>query len=84
MTGVTEQAQAVRRELAAVAADIPVHAALAFVGTDLPWFGAATCDGVHLLGRRQLPKRLQQTGPLQPDEIRSLHQWLAQRFPPAI
>ncbi|MCW2608435.1 MAG: hypothetical protein JWO60_3128 [Frankiales bacterium] len=83
VTGVSDQANAVTRELAAVAADVPVHAALAFVGTDLPWFGASSCAGVHLLGRRQLNKQLQQPGPLGAAELQPLHRWLAQTFPPA-
>jgi hypothetical protein len=80
--GVKEQADAVRSELVTVGADVDVHVAMALVGTNLPWFGSSSCGGVHMRSRRGLAKRFQ-PGPLSGEELTTLRDWLAQRFPAA-
>ena len=84
LTGVHAHVAAVRSELdAAEARGVPVRAALRFVGTDLPWFGSSSAQGVAVVGRRGLRKLLRQEGPLDADDRTSVARWLAGRFPPA-
>jgi hypothetical protein len=84
LAGVHAQVAAVRSELdAAPAHDVAVRAALCFVGTDLPWFGSSSAQGVAIVGRRSLRKLLRQDGPLDADDRTSLARWLARRLPPA-
>ena len=83
LEGVHAQVVAVRAELdAADAPDVPVHAAMCFVGTDLPWFGSSSAQRVLLVGRRGLRRLLRQPGPLNDDRT-ALAGWLAQRLPAA-
>lgn len=81
--GVKRQVAAVAAELAAAGAAVPVHAALCFVGTELPWFGASKLDGVHLVGRRGLRKRLLTAGDVPPDDRLVIAEFLGSRFVPA-
>jgi hypothetical protein len=84
LDGVRAQAATVRRELdSAEAQDVPVHAALCFVGTNLPWFGPSSAQGVALVSRRGLRKLLRQEGPLDADGRTALARRLADRLPPA-
>jgi hypothetical protein len=80
--GLRRQVEAVRAELVVVGAGVPVHGALCFVGTGLPWFGTSIGD-LPLVGRRQLGKILKRTGPLPGEERASIAAHLNQRFPPA-
>lgn len=81
--GVKKQVAVVTAELEAVEADVPVHAALCFVGTDLPWFGSSSIDGTHLVGRRRLIKLLRTPGDLGKNDRQSVYRYLASRFPAA-
>lgn len=84
LTGVQAQVRCVRSELdRADALAVPVHAALCFVGTDLPWFGSSSAQGVAITGRRRLRALVRQDGPLDGDDRTSVARWLAQRLPPA-
>jgi hypothetical protein len=56
---------------------------MCFVGTDLPWFGSSSAQGVAIVGRRGLRTLLRQDGPLDADDRTSVARWLAQRLPPA-
>lgn len=82
LEGLARQVDAVRGELAAVEADVPVRGALCFVGTELPWFGDSVA-GVPLVGRRGLGKILKRDGDLTPDERTAVAAYLAERFPAA-
>jgi hypothetical protein len=81
--GLNKQMAAVRRQLDVVGADVPVHGALCFVGTELPWFGSSSIVGVPLVGRRGLSKLLRAEGPLPLEERQAIRQYLSQRFPAA-
>lgn len=83
LDGLARQVDAVRRELAAVEADVPVRGALCFVGTELPWFGDTIAD-VPLVGRRGLGKILKRDGDLTRDERTAVAAYLAERFPAAL
>jgi len=81
--GITRQVAAVTAELAAVEAmEVPVHGALCFVGTELPWFGGRVA-GVPLVGRRGLAKLLKRGGDLGAEDREVVADFLSTRFPPA-
>jgi hypothetical protein len=80
--GLARQVAAVTAALTEVAAVVPVHGALCFVGTELPWFGAGIGD-VALVGRRGLAKLLKVPGDLGADDRGAIAQFLATRFPVA-
>lgn len=81
--GLLTQVAAVRSQLDAVQADVPVRGALCFVGTELPWFGASSIGGVPLVGRRGLAKLVRAPGPLTSDERAAVAEYLHGRFPAA-
>jgi hypothetical protein len=82
--GLQKQVAAVASELASVHADIPVHGALCFVGTELPWFGSSAIAGVPLVGRRGLARLLRSAGDLAAEDREVIGEFLAARFVPAI
>lgn len=82
LQGLAGQVEAVRRELAAVQASVPVAGALCFVGTELPWFGQQIGQ-TPLVGRRGLVKLLRADGELTGPDRQALLAYLAGRFPPA-
>ena len=82
LDGALAQVASVRGQLED-APDVPVHGALCFVGTDLPWFGSSSARGVALVGRRGLRRLLRQDGPLDAADWTSIAHWLAHRLPPA-
>jgi len=82
LVGLTGQVDAVRTVLMEVSAAVPVHGALCFVGTELPWFGD-NIGGVPLVGRRGLGKLLKKPGNLGPDDRAALASYLESRFIPA-
>ncbi|MGW6132351.1 nuclease-related domain-containing protein [Cellulomonas sp. NPDC055163] len=82
LDGLARQVDAVRAQLQAVDAAVPVRGALCFVGTELPWFGESIGE-VPLVGRRALGKILKRDGDLSPDERATVAAYLAERFPAA-
>ena len=76
------QIAAVTAALAALSAAVPVHGALCFVGTELPWFGETIGD-IRLVGRRGLARLLKRPGDLAAEDRLAIAQFLANRFPPA-
>jgi hypothetical protein len=81
--GLAGQVAAVKAQLSTVgAAEVPVHGALCFVGTELPWFGDRIA-GVPLVGRRGLGKLLKRAGDLVAEDRQVIADFLATRFPPA-
>ncbi len=81
--GLLKQVRAVRHELSAVEANIAVHGALCFVGTELPWFSNSIIADVHLVGRRGLAKLLLRPGDAGAGDREAVAALLDQRFPPA-
>jgi hypothetical protein len=82
LEGLAGQVAAVAAELVTVNATVPVHGALCFVGTELPWFGASI-GGIPLVGRRGMAKLLKVAGALEAEDRLALAQFLATRFPVA-
>lgn len=80
--GLARQVETVRTVLAGVGADVSVHGALCFVGTELPWFGESIGD-VPLVGRRGLAKLMKRAGDLAADDREAIAQYLDSRFVPA-
>lgn len=80
LDGLARQVDALRTELHAVDADVPVRGALCFVGTELPWFGESIGD-VPLVGRRALGKILKRDGDITAEERTAVAAYLADRFP---
>lgn len=83
----TKLVEGVHKQLAAVRAalgvrDVPVHGAMCFFGTELPWIDE-DIDGVLLRGRRGITKALRRPGPLDAAQRTALHRLLAEAFPPA-
>jgi Nuclease-related domain len=78
------QHDVVRRLLAALpeGAGVPLHLALCFVDADLPWF-TQSVNGVALLGRKQVARRLGKPGPIGPERRAALLHQLAVHLPPA-
>jgi Nuclease-related domain len=62
---------------------VPVHGALCFVDTDLPWLRTIKFDGCELLYPRALSKRLNAPGALTTERVHALARALATRFPVA-
>lgn len=83
LDGLARQIDAVSSQLTSVNATVPVHGALCFVRTELPWFGE-TIRGVPLVGRRGLAKLLKQPGEFGRDDREALAAFLASRFPIAV
>ena len=81
--GLLKQVAAVRAQLDGVQADVPVHGALCFVGTELPWFRSSSIVGIPLVGRRGLAKLMRAPGDLLPGDRQALTDFLALRFPTA-
>jgi hypothetical protein len=69
--------------VAGVLPDVPVRGAFCFVEGDLPLLGTPSVNGILLLHRRSLVKRLNADGPLTVDDITTVTAALAGRFPPA-
>jgi hypothetical protein len=84
VVGLQRQVAAVAAELHAVNADVPVHGALCFVGTELPWFGSSSIAGVPLVGRRGLAKLLRRPGDLAAADREAIGEFLSTRFVPAV
>jgi hypothetical protein len=83
VTGVVGQVAAVKAQLSTVGAvEVPVHGALCFIGTELPWFRDRIA-GVPLIGRRGLAKLLKRAGDLGAEDRQVIADFLATRFPPA-
>jgi len=83
LDGVLRQALAVRRELEVVRAGVPVHGAMCFVGTELPWFGTISIAGVAIVGRSGLATLVRRQGDLDGEDRANLAEYLAGRFPAA-
>ena len=82
--GLDRQVSVVRQVLEASGhADVPVQGALCFTTADLPLLGTPKMRGHLLLYRKALAKRLNASGPLQPDAIEALARILAAGLPPA-
>ncbi len=81
--GLITQMGAVRAELDAVAADVPIRGALCFVGTDLPWFGSSSIACVPLVGRRGLAKLMKVPREFTAVDRGPLARFFDARFPPA-
>lgn len=81
--GLRNQVAVVRAVLDGVGADVPVSGALCFVGTELPWFGSSSIDGVPLVGRRGLGKLMKVAGDLTVQDRVPVAEFLASCFPPA-
>lgn len=84
VAGLRGQVSAVREQVAAILPGTPVQGAFCFVEGDL----AAVCwtqsiDGLPLLHRRSLARRLNARGPLGTEAIATLSEALATSFPPA-
>jgi hypothetical protein len=82
--GLHRQVAAVRAELARANAEVPVHGALCFVGTELPWFGASAIAEVRLVGRRGLAKLLKAPGEMNALDRETIAEFLDGRFVPAV
>ncbi|GAA0629180.1 hypothetical protein GCM10009547_36010 [Sporichthya brevicatena] len=80
--GLQRQVETVQRALITAQLDVPVHGALCFVGTTLPWTDKAI-DGIPLIGRRGLRKAVQRRGDLDAAARASVAALLDSRFPPA-
>jgi len=78
--GLAKQVATVRNALADVDPDVVVRGALCFIDTELPMLGTLTFDGYPLLRARQLAKRLNADGPIDPAHARTLAGDVAERF----
>jgi hypothetical protein len=83
LEGLARQVECVRGVLAEADAPVPVHGALCFVGTELPWFGSSEIAGVPLVGRRGLNKLMRRPGELTSADRDALAEFLDRRFVPA-
>jgi hypothetical protein len=81
VAGLVTQMHAVRGAIPDVA--LPVRGALCFVGTELPWFGSSSIQGVPLVGRKGLVRLLRAERPAASHDVQVLNQRLATAFPPA-
>jgi len=81
VAGLVTQMHAVRAAIPDVA--LPVRGALCFVGTELPWFGSSSIQGVPLVGRKGLVRLLRVEVPAASHDVQVLNQRLATAFPPA-
>jgi len=82
LTGLRHQLDLVRLALLQVDAPIPVHGALCFVDTELPWI-KESIDGVPLVTRRGLTKLLKREGPLTAEDRDAVATYLDDAFRPA-
>jgi hypothetical protein len=83
VAGLLGQVELVAPVVAGVLPDVPVRGAFCFVEGDLPLLGTPSVNGILLLHRRSLVKRLNADGPLTVDDITTVTAALAGRFPPA-
>ncbi len=82
--GLDRQVEAVRQALLDLGHDdVMVHSAFCFTKADLPFFGSTQIGGHNLHHRRALARKLNGSGPLTPQAIRTLARKLASAFPPA-
>jgi hypothetical protein len=84
------QVAQVRTAIAEIANDVPVHGCLCFVApegflsdVELPILWTLKINGYPLYYPRRLVKRLNQPGPLRPDQALSLAVGLTERLPQA-
>lgn len=80
--GVVKQVAVVRDVLDDAGFPVEVHGALCFVGTELPWRDVSI-DGIPLIGRRGLAKRLAAPGPVGSEQVRCVADALNQALPNA-
>ena len=86
VAGLAKQVTLVEPVVAAVGLGVgavPVRGAFCFVQGDLPLLGTLRINGLPLLHRRSLPKKLNSDGPLDVAAIVALAERLARAFPPA-
>jgi hypothetical protein len=81
--GLARQIELVKRALAAIAPEVPVHGAIAFVDADLPLLRRLSFSGYPLLYPRQLAKQLSQPGNVTVERINELARQVAVSFPSA-
>lgn len=81
--GLQQQLRVVETALVHAGADVPVRGAFCFVDSELPLLGTPSIDGLLLLTRRGLAKRLNATGPLTAGERGLVAAALLGRFRPA-
>jgi hypothetical protein len=77
------QVELVAPAVAGVLPDVPVRGAFCFVEGELPLLGTPSVNGILLLHRRSLAKRLNADGQLTVEHIAAITAALAGRFPPA-
>lgn len=80
--GIIRQVEAVTAALAHLQPAVPVHGALCFVGTELPWIDEDIA-GIPLRGRRGLLKLLGKPGPLDDASRQNVSDHLRNYFPSA-
>jgi hypothetical protein len=80
LSAIAKQRGVVRQELDSAGLSIPVHGALCFIGTELPWLAKRVGD-TSIVGRRGLARLLKRPGPLAARERQSIALLLDQRFP---
>jgi hypothetical protein len=83
VAGLIRQVELVAPAVGGVLTDVPVRGAFCFVEGDLPLLGTPSVDGILLLHRRSLAKRLNADGPLTVEDSATVIAALAERFPPA-
>lgn len=83
VAGLRGQVAAVREQVAAILPGTTVHGAFCFVEGDLAGWRTQSIDGLPLLYRRSLVKRLKADGALGTASIAALREALAICFPPA-
>lgn len=82
--GVLRQAEAVQGVLTAVHPEVPVRAALCFIGTELDWFESPFMhNGAAITWPKKLYKSLAKPGALGPGEIEAVHLTLSRSLRPA-
>lgn len=80
--GIRRQVDAVRAVLAETMPDVPIHGALCFYGTELPWIDEDIAE-IPLRGRRGIAKLLRREGTLTADRRDDIHRHLDATLPPA-
>ena len=82
--GLRKQIEAVRGALETNAPAVPVQGCLCFVGgAEMPLWRKLSVDGYPLVYPRRLAKLLNQTGELEPEEMRLVAEALGRAFPAA-
>jgi hypothetical protein len=88
--GLARQVTVVKALLSDAAQDVPVHGCLCFVNpkgwladSGLPVLRTLKISGYPLYYPRRLAKRLNESGPLSPEQMRQIRATLSQRLPPA-